>query len=240
MRRKTRGARQAEREETPETPETAGPGQITALEAQTRDASRVNVFLDGVFAFGLDGELAANEGLAVGDELSADRVAALRAMDDTSKATEAALRLLTVRPRAEREIRDRLRQKGFGAAAIDGTVAKLEGWRYLDDAEFARTWVANREANQPRGRRLLEQELRQKGVEREVVRDTIAAADLDEAQTALDLGRAKLRSYASLDPAVARRRLGSYLARRGYGYDIVRPTLETLFGEGEADEGDQA
>jgi len=208
-------------------------GRITALETQARDANRVNVFLDGAFACGLHGELAASEGLAVGDELSAERVAALQAMDDVSKATEAALRLLTVRPRSEREVRDRLRRKGYGAAAIDATIAKLEGWRYLDDAEFARAWVANREANQPRGRRLLEQELRQKGVEREVVRDTIEAADLDEAQTALDLGRAKLRSYASLDPAVARRRLGSYLARRGYGYDIVRPTLDRLFGEDE-------
>ena len=214
-------------------------GRITALEAQAGDASRVNVFLDGAFAFGLDGDLATSEGLAVGDELSAERVAALQAMDDVSKATEAALRLLTVRPRSEREVRDRLRRKGYGAAAIDATIAKLEGWRYLDDAEFARAWVANREANQPRGRRLLEQELRQKGVEREVVRDTIAAADLDEAQTALDLGRAKLRSYSSLDPAVARRRLGAYLARRGYGYDIVRPTLDRLFGEDEegADDG---
>jgi regulatory protein len=239
MRRVTRAARGERRKQREETSEAPRPGRITAIEAQARDASRVNVFLDGAFAFGLDGELAASEGLAVDDELSAERVTALQAMDDTSKATEAALRLLTVRPRAEREIRDRLRQKGFGAAAIDATVAKLEGWRYLDDAEFARTWVANREANQPRGRRLLEQELRQKGVEREVVRDTIAAADLDEAQTALDLGRAKLRSYASLDPAVARRRLGSYLARRGYGYDVVRPTLETLFGENEEDAGDE-
>ena len=221
MRREASGERREGYGSPPDEPRA---GRITSLETQARDANRVNVFLDGTFAFGLHGELAASEGLAVGDELSAERVTALQAMDDVSKATEAALRLLTVRPRSEREVRDRLRRKGYGAAAIDATIAKLEGWRYLDDAEFARAWVANREANQPRGRRLLEQELRQKGVEREVVRDTIDAADLDEAQTALDLGRAKLRSYANLDPAVA---------RRGYGYDVVRPTLDRLFGEDE-------
>lgn len=208
-------------------------GRITRIAPQERDLERVNVFLDGAFAFGLGAELALREGLAVGDELSAARVAALRAADEVGKATNAGLGLLARRPRSEREVRDRLRQKGYGPEAIAAAIAKLEGWRYLDDASFARFWVENREAHKPRGRRLLEQELRHKGVERAVVQETIAAAELDEAGAALELGRVKLRSYAGLEPVVVRRRLGSYLARRGYGFDVVRPVLERLLGEQE-------
>jgi len=217
-------------------PESTG-GRITRIAPQERDLERVNVFLDGAFAFGLGAELALREGLAVGDELSAARVGELRAADEVGKATTAALHVLARRPRSEREVRDRLRQKGYGADAIDAAIEKLEGWRYLDDASFARYWVENREAHKPRGRRLLEQELRHKGVERGLVQETIAAADLDEAGAALALGRAKLRSYAGLEPAVVRRRLGSYLARRGYGFDVVRPVLDRLLGERE-DESD--
>lgn len=216
------------------TPEPTG-GRITRIAPQERDPERVNVFLDGAFAFGLGAELALREGLAVGDELAAERVAALRAADEVGKATTAALGFLALRPRSEREVRDRLRQKGYGPEAIDAAIAKLEGWRYLDDASFARYWVENRETHKPRGRRLLEQELRHKGVERAVVAETIAAAELDEAGAALELGRAKLRSYAGLEPAVVRRRLGSYLARRGYDFDVVRPVLDRLLGDAEDD-----
>ncbi|MDP9366110.1 MAG: RecX family transcriptional regulator [Chloroflexota bacterium] len=215
-------------------------GRITDLSSQVRDPERINVFLDGSFAFGLDRELALREGLRIGDELDAARVAALRAADDVAKATTNALGLLARRPRSEREVRDRLRQKGYAPEAIDAAIAKLEGWRYLDDADFARYWVENREAHQPRGRRLLEQELRQKGVDREVVRDAIAAAELDEQAAALEIARKKQRSYAGEEPAVVRRRLGSFLARRGYGWDVVRPVLDRLLGEGDDDElGDE-
>ena len=158
-------------------------------------------------------------------------MAALRALDEVGRATEAAVRLLGRRPRSVREVRDRLRQRGFAPEAIEAAVEKLEGWRYVDDADFARYWVENRERHKPRGRRLLEQELRQKGVDREVVRETIEAAELDEAAAALEVGRAKLRSYAGLEPPVVRRRLGGYLARRGYDGETVRRALDRLLGD---------
>jgi regulatory protein len=66
------------------------------------------------------------------------------------------------------------------------------------------------------------------------------AAELDEAGAALELARSKLRSYAGLEPAVVRRRLGGYLARRGYGFDVVRPVLDRVLGEGEEDDGDDS
>ena len=213
-------------------------GRITDLAQQAHDAERLNVFLDGAFAFGLSREVALREGLRLGDELDPARVAALRAADDVAKATSNALALLARRPRSEREVRDRLRQKGYAPEAIDAAVAKLAGWRYLDDADFARYWVENRAAHQPRGRRLLEQELRHKGVARDTVKETIAEADLDEQTAALDLARKKLRSYAGQEPPVVRRRLAAYLARRGYGWDVARPVLDRLLGE-HPDEDEQ-
>ena len=218
------------------TPSTGG--RVTALARQRHDAERVSVSLNGEFAFGIGVDLLLREGLAVGDELDAARVAALIAADESGKASGAALVLLGHRARSEHELRDRLRQKGFSPGAIDAAIEKLAGWGYLNDAAFARAWVESRAANQPRGERLLAQELRRKGVDRELVADTIAAAEVDETTDALALATAKLRSYRGLDPPVARRRLGAFLARRGYGYDVVGPTLARLFGEGADDAAD--
>lgn len=223
---------QRRRTDRPATPEDAPEsGRVSDIRSQERDPSRVSVYLDGEYAFGIATAQSIEQRLHIGDDLSPERVAALRALDEVGRATEAAVRLLGARPRSVREVRDRLRQRGFGPEAVAAAVAKLEGWRYVDDAEFSRLWVENRERHQPRGRRLLEQELRQKGVDRETIVETLDAAELDEGASALELARAKVKSYAGLETAVARRRLGGLLARRGYGGDEIRRSLDQVFGE---------
>jgi regulatory protein len=214
---------------------TPNPGRVTDLSPQARDRERLNVAIDGEFAFGIDRETALAEGLRVGEELDAARIAALLAADEVARATAAALAFLGYRPRTEREVRDRLRERGYAPETVEAVVARLHGWRYLDDAGFARSWVERRIEQHPRGRRLLEQELRRKGIDRELVRDTLDEAPLDEVAAATDLARKRAAAYAGDEPATARRRLGSYLQRRGFGYDAVRAALAAALGDAEAD-----
>jgi regulatory protein len=208
------------------------------MKSQVRDPERVSVFIDGAFSFGISLEVALAEGVRVGEVLDAERVKSLVAKDEAGRATGSALNLLTSRPRSSQEVRTRLKQKGFAEPAIEEAMERLENWHYIDDADFARYWVENREANRPRGRRLLEQELRHKGVDREVARSAIDAAEPDEFAAALELATGKMRSYANLDPQVARRRLAGFLGRRGYGFDVIGPVLLRVFGE--QDEDDEA
>ena len=219
-------------------PQTPRSGQITALRPTRRDPNRVSVDLDGAFAFALPAQLVTDERLEIGDTLDEPRTASLLASDESARATEAALVFLGYRPRSEREVRDRLRRNGYGQDAIDHTIARLHDWRYLDDEDFARRWVENRATHRPRGKRLLHQELRNKGIDRETAHEVIDGADLDEAADAEQIARRRLPSYAGDDPAAIRRRLGAYLARRGYGYDVIRAALERVLGED--DEGDGA
>src|SRR5215217_2613811 len=211
-------------------------GRITSLQPTQRDPDRIAVDLDGSFAFALPATLVADQRLEVGDALDSERVRALLAADEAARATEAALVFLSYRPRSEKEVRDRLRRGGYEQDAIDHAISRLHEWRYLDDADFARRWVENRTAHRPRGRRMLQQELRHKGIDVEIARDVIDDADLDETGTAEALARRRLPSYAGDDPAAIRRRLSAYLARRGYGYDVIRVALDRALGE--ADEGD--
>ena len=211
-------------------------GQVTALRPTKRDPDRIAVDLDGSFAFALPAQLVADERIEVGDALDEARVSALLAAEQASRATEAALVFLGYRPRSEKEVRDRLRRGGYDQEAIDHAISRLHEWRYLDDADFARRWVENRTTHRPRGKRLLQQELRHKGIDTETAREAIAEVDLDEAGAAEGLARRRLPSYAGDDPAAIRRRLGAYLARRGYGYDVIRVALERALGEDEGDE----
>ena len=212
-------------------------GQITALRPTKRDPDRIAVDLDGSFAFALPAQLVVDERLDIGDTLDANRVSGLLASDQASRATEAALVFLAYRPRSEKEVRDRLRRAGYEQDAIEQTISRLHEWRYLDDADFARRWVENRTAHRPRGKRLLQQELRHKGIDSETVREVIDDADLDETGAAEALARRRLPAYAGDDLVAVRRRLGAYLARRGYGYDVVRVALDRALGEEDEGEG---
>jgi len=229
--------RRKQRDEDMTAPDLSG-GMITALKGQVRDPERVSVFIDDHFAFGIAASTAVKEGLRIGDQVDAARVAELVTMDEVGRATSAALNLLARRPRSTREITDRLHRKGFAPPAIDAAVVRLEGWNYLDDADFARYWVENREANRPRGRRLLEQELHHKGVDRELARAAVEAAAPNEHDAALAMARSKVRSYSGLDPMVARRRLTGFLGRRGYGFDVIVPVIDRVFDEASDEDTD--
>jgi len=209
------------------------PGTITALKVQVRDPERMSVFIDGTFSFGVALAVAEEHGLATGDDLDAARLAAVLAAEGLHRATTTALNFLAYRPRSEGEIRTRLRKSQTPDEVIEQVLDRLRGWGYVDDADFARRWVENRAIHRPRGTRLLTQELRAKGIDADLGRAAIEEAALDEEADALALARERLRHLGALERDVRERRLGAFLARRGYGYDVIRPVLQTLRTETE-------
>ncbi len=212
-------------------------GTITAIRRQQSHPDRVNVFLDDQYAFAVTRDQAIDAGLSIGHSLTADEVAALRAGDLVSKAIESALRLLVVRPRSEHELRDRLKRKEFDPETIDLAMERVRGWGYLDDAEFARRWVDYRIQHRPRGERLLKQELRAKGVDRDTIDEVLDEADIDADGAAIAFAEKAVERMRGLDEPVAKRRLTGQLARRGYGWDAISAALK-VFGESNEPDDD--
>ena len=213
-------------------------GRLTRIAPQ-RDPARVSLYIDGSFVLGISTAIMDEQGLRVGQEFTAAQVASLHAQDELGKAVDKALAFLTSRPRSIREVRDRLKEKEIPPETIDAVMTRLEGWGYIGDEGFARYWIQNRTANQPRGKRLLRQELWQKGVERETVDHVLEEAELNEEGAALGLARKRLGQLHSLDEQTQRRRLGAFLQRRGYDWPTVKHALDTLFSEAtEGDDGE--
>ncbi len=197
-------------------------GTITALRFQKRNRDRVNVYLDGRFAFGLPAIVAAR--LRVGQTLGEEEVAALRGADDIERAYERALGFLSYRPRSEQEVRRRLSQQGLSDDTIEAVVQRLLAAGLLNDEEFARYWVENRTQFRPRGVRALRYELRSKGLSAPAIASALADTD-DEASAR----RAAEKVVGRLDHLPApefRRRLGAYLGRRGFSYAVIEPLVE--------------
>ena len=207
---------------------------ITALRAQAKDPKRVNVFVDGEFAMGVSLTTIAKAGLYVGKPLGDEDLAQIEQLEGGDKAYQAALRFLESRPRSSAEVRERLARKEFAPPAIDTAIARLSELGLVDDGAFARFWVENRQIARPRGAGALRDELRRKGIDADVIAEVLGDPDLagDEAEKAMALARAALRKYAgATDRQAFARRMGGYLQRRGFGFDVIRPILDQLWIE---------
>ena len=204
--------------------------KVTALKIQARNKARVNVYLDGKFAFGLAKIVAAR--LAVGQELEAAAIERLKASDDIEASYERALRFLGPRPRSEAEVRRRLKEKGIEPATIDEVVARLTRAGLVNDQAFASYWVENRVTFRPRSSRAIRQELKQKGVSEDVLREALTATNDDEAAYTVAAKRAQ--RLAGLEKQDFRRKLGEFLARRGFNYDTIEPVVERVWQESQA------
>ncbi len=199
-------------------------GTITALRFQKRNKDRVNVYLDGRFAFGLAAIEAAR--LQVGQTLGDADVARLRNQDEIERAYERALNFLSYRPRSEAEVRRNLRGKNLEEKAVEGVIERLTRAGLLDDREFARYWVENRLQFKPRGVRALRQELWEKGVPDAVIAEAIEG--FDEEDAARRVAEAGARRMAHLESRDFRRKLNAYMARRGFSYAVIRPLVEEM------------
>ncbi len=207
-------------------------GTITSLQYQKRAADRVNVYLDGQYAFALPDLVAAT--LRIGQFLSDADIAKLEAADSLQKAYDRAVRFLSFRPRSVAEVRQYLSEAeaGYSAELVEAVITRLSEQGYLNDAEFARYWVDNRQRFRPKGAYALRQELRQRGVENEAIETTLANVDaLEAAQQAARPRAERLAALAQADPVAFRRKLTDFLLRRGFGYDVAEEVVEALYKE---------
>lgn len=218
--------RRANRDRTGKEP--PEPGKITAISPQQRDDARMNIEIEGAFAFGLHADIVLGHYLSVGDELSAEKIEGLLREDEVKKAITAALNLISFRPRASGELQRKLREKGYTPEAGEAAVKRMLDLGYLNDADFAERWIENRQEHKPRSRKMLQQELMQKGVDRELIREALDETEIDEFSDALELARKKAGSMSGLDQATRHRRLSGFLGRRGYGFDVIRKVLEEI------------
>jgi regulatory protein len=194
------------------------PNIITKLEIQKKNKERVNVFLDEKFAFGLN--LNAALGLKKGQVLSPAEIEQLRQGDEQQVAYERALFFLGFRPRSRVEVEQYLREKEYDATVVEAVVQKLLAEKHLDDEAFAQFWLESREQFRPRSTRALRYELRQKGIDREVIDEAVATVDEDAAAWAVI--ESKLARWQSLEQPDFTQKVLSLLARRGFAYDIAR------------------
>lgn len=215
--------------------------QITSIEPQKRK-ERFNVFLDGAFAFGASRETLLENNLKIGQDLEDTQIKKILKGEQLVKLLNLALNYLSYRQRSEKEVTDYLVGKivkienipqklARESLLISTIVARLKNYKYLDDLEFAKSWVESRLRSKPRGTRLIKLELLKKGIKGEII-GRVISTNLDEVDLARKAIEKKLKNWQKLTDLEFKKKVYSFLLSRGFTFDTVKKTIAILNQKG--------
>jgi regulatory protein len=215
---------------------------ITKIEAQKKNPARKNLFIDGEFAVGVSAETLVRFGLRTGDEIGPDKITALQQTEELLSAKRVALRYLATRPRTEREVRDKLRDKEFGDEEIAKAIDDLKQAGLINDAAFAGMFIRDALGRRPVGKILLKQKMVLLGLGRQTIEEALQkefesgnqeGAALEAAKKFMKKSKA---GSGKLDEIKLKNRVAAFLGRRGFTWDIIQPTLKELFAKEHREE----
>ena len=194
--------------------------KITGISIQARNPDRVNVSVDGKYRFSLDIFQVTELGIKTGKEYTEEELVELETESQFGKLYARALEYTMMRPHSAKEVRDYLWRKtrttrvrvpetneirekpGVSQAIADRVYERLVEKGYLNDENFARYWVENRQATKGISQRKLIAELRSKGVDQSVIEQVMQNSPREE-------------------------KLIAYLMRQGFSYDTIREALDS-------------
>ena len=197
-------------------------GRITDIQKQKKNRTRVSIFIDGEFVCGLDEVAVASSRIKVGDEITADELKSVMETSELNSAFERAVGYLSLAPRAKKEIRKYLADKGYDKAIIDQTVEKLCAYHYIDDYLYAQSYIKSK--SKKYGAYRLSAELKLKGIDQAIIDELLSDAPEDNI---IDIARKYLRSHKCAD----KQKLKRFLAGRGFSWDSINGAVASLAEE---------
>jgi len=202
-------------------------GTITAINSQRRNPNRYSIFIDGKFVLGIDKKTVEDMDLKVGKLIDEKDFKKITSQEELNKAQAYALMLLGYRERSLREIRMRMRRRGYEEKLIDRVVNYLKDRNLINDKRFAQLWAESR-IKKGYGSWRIKSEFEQKGVDREMTDEILKDlySGIDEVQVALDL--VKKKRWLLKEPQRLTERVSSLLRRRGFSFEVISNVVEKI------------
>jgi len=204
---------------------------VTAIKPQ-KNKKRVNIYLDGKFAFGIDLENLVKFKIKEGNFIEESEIEKIIGAAESQKIWDKLLRFSALRPRSEKEIEDWYKKKNVPESLRKKYLDKLKYLDLVDDFKFAKFWIEQRLSFKPKPVSILKQELRQKGVKQETIDEVLSDFKIDELKQAKNLLEKNQSRWKRLTPDQFKKKASGFLLRKGYNWEIVKEAL-SLFDEND-------
>lgn len=149
-------------------------------------------------------------------------------MEEFEKFYNRILRFLSYRPRSQKEITDFLKKKKASEEISKKIFKKLKELNFINDEEFAKWWIEQRAEFNPRGARLLKIELKQKGINQDLIVKLLNGYMVKdtELELAKKLIEKRLERYQTLSLEEKKQKLAAFLARRGFDWGTIKKAVD--------------
>lgn len=197
---------------------------VTAVKLQ-KNKKRANVYLDGKFGFGIDLENLLKLKIKEGQYINESEIEKIVGISESQKIWDRLLRFVSTRPKSEKEVRDWFLRKKVTGSLADKYLRRLKRLDFIDDLKFALWWIEQRLSFRPKPKKIIEQELKVKGVKKEIIDKAFSSFQIDEyGQAKAVFEKNKLR-WKNLPPDKFRIKASGFLLRRGYSWEVVKKVL---------------
>jgi regulatory protein len=205
---------------------------ITDLKVQKRDSERFNVYLDGTYYCVLSAEAIVKNQLKIGAAVSREQIDSLQLETEKAQAINKTIKHLGGRLKTKKQVRDYLKTKGYVPAVINEVLDKLNEYSFIDDEQYAQEYIRCSAKN--KGKRRIENELKQKGVAEELIKQKTADIE-NEFESALELAKKYMKNKELSRENSAK--LYRYLSYRGFASGDIIKVIKKVSGE-EYESGD--
>ncbi|MDR7870757.1 MAG: RecX family transcriptional regulator [Tissierellaceae bacterium] len=204
--------------------------KITDITPQKRN-ERVNIYIDGKFAFGLDEELRYKYDLFVDKEVTKEFIDDVLKAEEQNKVIFSALNILSYSQRSEKEVYTKLMRKGYEEEHVLKAIEYCKERNYINDRLFAESFIKDKTNLNKYGSVRIRYDLIAKGIDKEIIDEVLELDFDDEYSRAYELASKKIKSYRNDDRNAIYRKLGGFLQRKGYSYDVVMKVLREVLEE---------
>lgn len=208
--------------------------KITKIEIQKRNKERVNLFLDDEYAFSLSAELVYKEGLKINAEIDSEKLKVLAEHEGLLRCKESALRIIERSYKTEKEVRDKLKLKGYEDISINKSVEFLKEYNFLNDIKYAKAFISDKLNSS--GSQKIKYALTQKGISKDIIDEELSKLNKDnEKDAAFNIAKKKFHILKKKenDNYKISGKLYRYLVSKGYGYDVINDVVKEVMSVDE-------
>ena len=202
--------------------------KITDITPQKNNKSRVNIYIDGEFACGMESIIALENRLKVGTQISLEELRELSRQSDIESAFTKAVKLLSRALKTQQELKNYLTNKGYSLDVIDIVIGKLKSYNYINDTEYATAYINEKKTKN--GKKKIYIELRQKGVSDKILEKVLKTITKEQEIQTIKRLTEKYIKGKTLDIKL-KKNLANYLYSRGFEWGDYIDIINDLFGD---------
>lgn len=203
--------------------------KITKIEVQKRNKNRVNLYVDEEFLTACDVEIVYRFNLKVGKAVDISYINNIIKEDNYIKCKNAGIKIVERSYKTEKQVYDKLCEKGYEKESVENTIELLKGYNFIDDSRYVKAYI--KEKLKKEGINKIKYDLIRKGVSEEIITEKLVEVDSNlQMDRLMEIAKAKYENLLKreTDKYKLYSKLGSFLARRGYSMEQIKEVLNKI------------